>query len=115
VLIVICARCLKGPCRFDVDNKPIRIAHYFPIADHIRGVFSAKSLAKAAKYAWDRPRNVDEKMEERELTDVWDGAIMDELYHNADPRIDPLQSVYLSLAFDGVEIKKKVFTHTLDM
>jgi hypothetical protein len=47
-------------------------------------------------------------MPDRELEDVWDGQIMQDLYHAPDPRIQPQSTVYTSLAFDGVEVRKKV-------
>ena len=113
--VVTCGRCIvdperKAPGRFDSNGKPIRVAHYFPLAEHIKAVFASKALAKHAKYAWERPAPTEEQISNRELEDVWDGNIMDELYHNADPRIKPKSTGYTSLAFDGVELKKKVCT-----
>jgi hypothetical protein len=103
-----CGRCKEGgPGRYDDEGQPVRVAHYFKVKDHIRAAFGAKALAKAAKYAHERPPP-DEEMCDRELEDVWDGEIMDELFHNADPRIEKWKTYYANLAFDGIEVKKKV-------
>jgi hypothetical protein len=112
VTVIVCVRCDEKyedqePGRFDAKGKPNRVAIYFPLADHIKAVFGAKTLAKQAKYAWNRPAPP-LPMKDRELEDVWDGAIMHELYHDPDPRIQPQSTVYTSLSFDGVEVRKNV-------
>jgi hypothetical protein len=117
--MIVCARCPKdddgnaiyvdkAPHRYNSEGKPNRVASYFPIADHIKAAFATKTLAKHAKYAWEREKYDHQEMADRELEDVFDGAILQELFHEPDPRVDPQSTVYLSLAFDGVEVKKKV-------
>jgi hypothetical protein len=106
--VTICERCGKTPGRYDNKGKPIRVAHYFSIADHIKAAFATKKLAKHAKYAWNRPAPPEANIADRELSDVFDGEIMDELFHHPDPRIQPRRTGYITLAFDGVEIVKKV-------
>jgi hypothetical protein len=117
--MIVCARCPKdddgnaiyvdkAPHRYNSEGKPNRVASYFPIADHIKAAFATKTLAKHAKYAWEREKYDHQEMADRELEDVFDGAILQELFHEPDPREDPKSTVYLTLAFDGVEVKKKV-------
>jgi hypothetical protein len=107
----VCGRCVEGAdntCRYNDAGKPIRVAHYFALEEHIRAVFQSKALAKEAKYAWNRPAPADANMADRELQDVWDGSILHDLYHDPDDRVDPQSTLYFSLSFDGVEIKNKV-------
>ena len=126
--VIKCARCASAPAKKDKDGKvikpagrynsegkPLRVAHYFPIADHITAAFATKGLAKHAKYGWERPAPTEANMTDRELQDIWDGKIMHELFYNPDPRITPLRTLYFLLSFDGVEVKKKVYyTHIHD-
>ena len=116
VEVDVCERCPDGAPdtnRFDDARAPVRLCHYFALEEHIRAVFHSKALALQAKYAWNRPAPPERTIADRELEDVWDGDIMDELYHNADPRIDPQSTLYFSLSFDGVEVKKKAHSaHT---
>ena len=92
-------------------GKPWMQAYYLDLSAKIQSIFSSKYLYGQLQYFKEpRPRGpVTDRMADRELTDVWDGEILERLYHNYEGagHEKKNQFLYFSLCADGVEVKKR--------
>ena len=92
-------------------RKPWKQAYYLDVEQKIQSIFSSKYLFSQLQYFKEpRPRgSVADEMADRELTDVWDGEVLERLFHNYEgPGHEKKnQFLYFSLCADGVEVKKR--------
>jgi hypothetical protein len=100
-----CAIC-KGNTRYQ-DGKPARVATYFSLADKITRMFQLPALAKALVEGT-RRRPLAGSVSTRELHDVWDGTLMNNLLEEIDDDDPGHLYLFLGQSNDGVEVEKNV-------
>ena len=109
VKVVRCSSCERINTRFDKQGKALVQAVYFDLDNRVERMFNSPFLAQETQVGKKRPRAA-EKMSDRELTDVWDGSILEELYHNySGPDHQHKDNfLYFGNCQDGVELSKRV-------
>ena len=105
----ICEECNQNT-RFSL-GRPARPVPYFDLSEKIERLYSAKYAARHMSYGPTLPPP-DANMADRELTDCWDAAILEELHHNSEfDDGEKSDYIYFALSCDGVE-KTKRSTYT---
>ena len=104
-----CQRCSEHGVtteRFDTSGKPKSQAFYLDIEAKLKSIFGSDYLFDELNFGKARPRP-QVKIADRELTDVWDGEVMERLYHDyTGPDTENKDKfLYFALCADGVEVK----------
>ena len=101
-----CERCKKNT-RYQVNGKPCRVAIYFPLADKITRMFALPAMARALLEGT-RRQPLAGPVAAREMRDVWDGTLMNDLIRKIDKGDPSKLYLYLGQSNDGVQVEKNV-------
>ena len=102
----VCPSCKGKKTRYQ-DGKPARVAIYFSLADKITRMFQLPAMARAL-VAGTRRQPQSGSVSTRELHDVWDGTLMDNLLKEIDDADPGHLYLFLGQSNDGVEVEKGV-------
>ena len=91
--------------RYNARRKPARQAFYADLFDMVQRMFRSPFAAEMLRYGPRFQTQLDDAVEDRELNDVYDGSILEDLYHKSKSPNRHI-TLYASLTCDGTEVAK---------